>query len=156
MSEANGGPAATGEARTAPLILLVDDFQDNREMYAEYFGYFDFRVVEAANGIEALEKAFDETPDVVIMDLSLPGMDGWEATRRLKNDPRTKKVPVIALTGHALAGHSKGARDAGCDAFVAKPCLPEKLLEEVRRLLAASAASGKSRPASRRGAEPRR
>jgi CheY-like chemotaxis protein len=142
MSDAASRSDKVGGETPEPLILIVDDFEDNREMYAEYFSYFKFRVAEAGNGVEALEKAFAEVPDVVIMDLSLPGMDGWEATRRLKNDPRTKRVPVIALTGHALAGHSKGAREAGCDAFVAKPCLPEKLLEEVRRLLTQKRTAG--------------
>jgi CheY-like chemotaxis protein len=77
-------------------------------------------------------------PDLIVMDLSLPGMDGWEATRRLKEDPRTKNILVMALTGHALAGHSKGAIEAGCDAFVTKPCLPDRLLEEIQRMLGAS------------------
>ena len=120
----------------APLILVVDDFLDNRQMYAEYLEFSGLRVEEAENGHEALEKAFAMLPDLIVMDLSLPGIDGWEATRRLKADPRTKGIPVIALTGHALAGHSKGAMDAGCDAFITKPCLPERLLEEVRKTLA--------------------
>ncbi len=120
----------------APLILVVDDFLDNRQMYAEYLAFSGLRVEEAENGHEALEKAFAMLPDLIVMDLSLPGIDGWEATRRLKADARTKRIPVIALTGHALAGHSKGAMDAGCDAFITKPCLPERLLEEVRRTLA--------------------
>jgi len=75
------------------------------------------------------------------MDLSLPVMDGWEATRRLKADPRTAPIPVVALTGHALAGISEGARQAGCDAFVAKPCLPEDLVREIRRVLSDPAAA---------------
>jgi CheY-like chemotaxis protein len=69
------------------------------------------------------------------MDLALPRMDGWEATRRLKADPRTRHIPVVALTGHALAGHAEGAREAGCDAFVTKPCLPDALVAEIKRLL---------------------
>jgi CheY-like chemotaxis protein len=69
------------------------------------------------------------------MDLSLPVMDGWEATRRLKADERTAGIPVVALTGHALAGISQGAREAGCDAFVTKPCLPEDLVKEIRKVL---------------------
>ena len=72
------------------------------------------------------------------MDLSLPGIDGWEATRRLKADERTKKIPVLALTSHALEGFSDGAKAAGCDGFVTKPCLPEQLLSEIRKVLAAS------------------
>ena len=122
-----------------PLVLVVDDFQDNREMYAEYLAYCGFRVIEAKNGKEAIEQAFAQSPNVIIMDLSLPVMDGWEATRRLKADGRTKSIPVIALTGHALQGHSKGALDAGCDAFVAKPCLPDQLVLEIKRMLGTSA-----------------
>jgi CheY-like chemotaxis protein len=119
----------------APLVLVVDDYQDAREMYSEYLEFSGFRVAEARNGIEALEKAFELLPDLILMDLSLPGMDGWEATRRLKADDRTKRIPVVALTGHALAGHSEGARQAGCDAFVTKPCLPDALVVEIRRML---------------------
>jgi len=74
-------------------------------------------------------------PDIIIMDLSLPVMDGWEATRRLKADERTRRIPVVALTGHALAGHSKVAQEAGCDSFLAKPCLPDQLVAEIRRML---------------------
>jgi CheY-like chemotaxis protein len=94
-------------------------------------------VAEAATGYEALTQAFAQIPDLIVMDLSLPGLDGWEATRRLKSDPRTSQIPVLALTGHALDGYSQGARDAGCDAFVTKPCLPEELAAEIRTLLGA-------------------
>lgn len=118
-----------------PLILIVDDFQDNREMYAMYLSYTGFRVAEAANGYEALEQAAALKPDLIVMDLSLPGLDGWEATRRLKADPSTMHIPVIALTSHALEGFSEGARAAGCDAFVTKPCLPEQLVGEIRKML---------------------
>lgn len=121
-----------------PLILLVDDFRDNREMYAMYLEHSGLRVAEAANGHEALEQAFSLLPDLILMDLSLPGIDGWEVTRRLKADERTKKIPVLALTSHALEGYSEGARAAGCDAFVTKPCLPEELLYKIRKVLAAS------------------
>ena len=120
---------------TAPLILVVDDYQDAREMYAEYLQFSGFRVAEARNGNEALEQAFALKPDLILMDLSLPGMDGWEATRVLKADDRTKHIPVVALTGHALAGASEGAKRAGCDSFVTKPCLPDDLVVEVRRML---------------------
>jgi two-component system, cell cycle response regulator DivK len=118
-----------------PLVLVVDDFPDNRDMYMQYLEFSGLRVAEAQNGHEALEQAFTLHPDLIVMDLSLPGLDGWEATRRLKADPRTRSIPVIALTGHALAGHSKGAIEAGCDAFITKPCLPERLLEEIRKML---------------------
>ncbi|GAC1336362.1 MAG: response regulator [Myxococcales bacterium] len=125
-----------GSQGVLPLILVVDDFQDNREMYSEYLTFSGFRVIEAGNGKEAVDQAFAHLPDVIIMDLSLPVMDGWEATRQLKQDARTRGIPVVALTGHALAGHSKGAKDAGCDAFLAKPCLPDQLVAEIRRMLA--------------------
>jgi two-component system cell cycle response regulator DivK len=121
--------------QNSPLILVVDDYQDAREMYAEYLQFSGFRVAEARNGNEAVERAFELKPDLILMDLSLPGMDGWEATRQLKSDERTKHIPVVALTGHALAGASEGARKAGCDSFVTKPCLPDDLVVEVRRML---------------------
>jgi two-component system, cell cycle response regulator DivK len=124
-----------------PRVLLVDDYPDAREMYTEYLQYSGFDVVEAGNGMEALQRAVDETPDIILMDLSLPVMDGWEATRRLKSDQRTASIPVVALTGHALAGISEGAKKAGCDAFVTKPCLPEDLVKEIRRILASPSAS---------------
>ena len=118
-----------------PLILVVDDYQDAREMYAEYLQFSGFRVAEARNGNEAVEQAIALHPDLILMDLSLPGMDGWEATRRLKADDRTRLIPIVALTGHALAGASEGAKRAGCDSFVTKPCLPDDLVVEVRRML---------------------
>ena len=124
-----------------PLILVVDDYEDAREMYAEYLRFCGFRVAEARNGNEALEQAFTLMPDLILMDLSLPGMDGWEATRQLKADERTRQIPVVALTGHALAGASEGAKKAGCDSFVTKPCLPDDLVVEVRWML------GLARPA---------
>jgi CheY-like chemotaxis protein len=120
-----------------PLVLVVDDYQDAREMYAEYLEFSGFRVAEAVNGAEALDKAFSLLPDIILMDLSLPVIDGWEATRRLKGDERTKKIPVVALTGHALS-QSEGAQ-VGCDAFVIKPCLPDTLVAEVKRVLATRA-----------------
>jgi two-component system cell cycle response regulator DivK len=126
-----------------PRVLLVDDYPDAREMYTEYLQYSGFEVVEAGNGIEALERALDKTPDIILMDLSLPVMDGWEATRRLKADERTASIPVVALTGHALAGISEGAKKAGCDAFVTKPCLPEDLVKEIRRILDVAQSSTK-------------
>jgi len=126
--------AARPRAR-APLILVVDDYADNREMYSAYLKFQGLDVVEAANGAEALERAFERPPDLVVMDLSLPGVDGWQATRALKADARTKSIPVIAVTGHALAGAPEHAAEAGCDGFLTKPCLPEDLLREIQRML---------------------
>ena len=134
--------AAMGN-RARPCVLIVDDYPDAREMYSEYLQYSGFDVIEAENGMEALTKAAEKAPDIILMDLSLPVMDGWEATRRLKADDRTASIPVVALTGHALAGISEGAKRAGCDAFVTKPCLPEDLVKEIRRVLNDSSTSGK-------------
>ncbi len=118
-----------------PLVLVVDDYGDAREMYCEYLVYSGFRTAEARTGLEAIERARELLPDLILMDLSLPQMDGWEATRRLKADERTRHIPVVALTGHALAGFDAGAKKAGCDGFITKPCLPDALVAEVRRML---------------------
>jgi CheY-like chemotaxis protein len=138
--------------RERQLVLVVEDYQDAREMYAAYLQFSGFDVAEAANGIEAVEMATDLLPDIVLMDLALPRMDGWEATRRLKADPRTRQIPVVALTGHALAGHADGAREAGCDSFVTKPCLPDALVAEIRRLLDRPQPNGDN---DRTGPQPR-
>ena len=121
--------------RANRLVLVVDDFEDNRAMYAVYLTYSGYDVLEAGDGQEAVEMAGARMPDVIVMDLSLPVMDGWEATRRLKADERTRHIPIIVLTGHAIAGQSGDARKAGCDAFLAKPCMPELLVEKVQELL---------------------
>jgi len=118
-----------------PLILVVDDYQDAREMYAEYLQFSGFRVAEARNGNEAVDQAFALKPDLILMDLSLPGMDGWTATRTLKTNIRTSAIPVIALTGNARSDASIAAREAGCDAFLSKPCLPEQMLAAVRKVM---------------------
>jgi CheY-like chemotaxis protein len=124
-----------------PRVLVVDDYPDAREMYAEYLQYSGFDVIEAGNGMEALERALDSAPDIILMDLSLPVMDGWEATRRLKANKLTAGIPIVAVTGHALAGILEGAKQAGCDAFVTKPCLPEDLVKEIQKVLSATTAS---------------
>lgn len=118
-----------------PLLLLVDDFADAREMYATYLAVSGFDVVQAATAEEALRHAVERRPDLILMDLALPVMDGWEATRRLKADGRTSAIPVVALTGHTLNWCLESALSAGCEAWVAKPCLPEDLVREVRRVL---------------------
>ena len=118
-----------------PVVLLVDDYPDAREMYAEYLEFSGFEIVQAGNGVEAIDRAHDSHPDVILMDLSLPVMDGWEATRRLKADDETKQIPVLAVTGHALTGVSNDAKNAGCDGFITKPCLPEDLVTEIRKVL---------------------
>jgi two-component system, cell cycle response regulator DivK len=135
----------TPEKTDRPRVLLVDDYPDAREMYTEYLEFSGYEVIGAGNGLEALQRAVDAAPDIILMDLSLPVMDGWEATRRLKADQRTASIPVVALTGHALAGISEGAKKAGCDAFVTKPCLPEDLVREIKRILDSPSTSKKPR-----------
>ncbi|MEN3340412.1 MAG: two-component system, cell cycle response regulator DivK [Acidobacteriota bacterium] len=133
------------------LVLVVEDYQDAREMYAAYLQFSGYEVAEATDGVQAIEKTLELMPDIILMDLALPKMDGWEATRRLKSDERTRHIPIVALTGHALAGHAEGARQAGCDSFVTKPCLPDALVAEIERMLAARSTDPEKRPAKSTG-----
>jgi two-component system, cell cycle response regulator DivK len=122
--------------RERPLVLIVEDQADLRELYAQELTISGFDVIQAANGADAITHTADHIPDVVLMDLSLPIVDGWEATRRLKHDQRTSHIPVVALTAHDGSGELQRATRAGCDWFVPKPCQPNDLVEEVRRVLA--------------------
>jgi CheY-like chemotaxis protein len=114
---------------------LVEDYDDAREMYRDYLEYAGFQVETARDGHEALVKARASNPDLVLMDLSLPGLDGWEATRMLKTDPATSHLIVVALSAHALSAEGDRARRAGCDGFIAKPCLPNELVEQMTAFL---------------------
>lgn len=117
-------------------VLLVEDNPHNRKIFSGMLTHSGFRVVEAEDGHQALAAvAGAELPDVILMDLSIPGIDGWEVTRRLKADPRTKPVPIIALTAHAMRGDEERARAAGCDHYLAKPISPKKVVAEVRKIL---------------------
>lgn len=135
--------------RRKQLVLIVDDYVDAREMYAKYLVFSGFDVVHASTGVEAIDRAREYHPDVILMDLSLPIMDGWQATRTLKTDPKTSAIPVLALTSHALGRIAEGASNAGCDGFITKPCLPEDLVTEIRRVLKAPEHTA-SRPQRRR------
>ena len=117
-------------------VLVVDDSEDGREICAEYLTFRGFRVSTAEDGAQALRQATQLHPDLILMDLSLPVLDGWEATRRLRQDRRTCDIPVAALTAHALAARVQTALDAGCVAVLTKPIEPRALEAEVRRLLA--------------------
>lgn len=119
------------------LVLVAEDSADLREAYVDWFLYKGVRAEQAATGPDTLRKVLEIAPSVVVMDLSLPGLDGFEVARRLRGDPRTSAVPLIALTGHADAGVEARARASGFDAYLVKPCLPEQLLAEVRRLAGA-------------------
>jgi two-component system, cell cycle response regulator DivK len=126
---------ATSAASRRPLILIVDDMPDIRDMYAEYLSGQGFRPELAGNGFEALSKATVMGPDVIVMDLNLPELDGWEATRRLKANELTRSIPVIALTGLSVQYSKAAALEAGCDGFLTKPCYPDALAGEIRRVL---------------------
>jgi two-component system, cell cycle response regulator DivK len=119
------------------LILVVDDSADDREMYDNFLSANGFRVSLACDGEEALEKAAKLQPDLIIMDLGLPGVGGWEAIRRLKGKGRTRQIPIVVLTGRAFAS----AHAVGSDGCLTKPCHPDKLLTEINRVL-----EPKSRP----------
>jgi two-component system cell cycle response regulator DivK len=129
------------DAQELLTILVVDDYEDSRQMYAELLRDAGYNVIEACDGAEALAKAREMAPDLVIMDLSLPVLDGWEATRQLKGDDRTRSIPILALTGHASEGLSERASEEGWDAFLAKPCSPDSLLETVHAVFSRASAS---------------
>jgi two-component system, cell cycle response regulator DivK len=127
-------------SEAAPLVLVVDDMEDGREICAEYLAFRRYRVATAADGYEAIAKASELLPDIILMDLSLPGIDGWEATRRLKGDDLTRHIPVVALTAHALKSAHEEAVEAGCQAVITKPVLPKDLEAAIRRILGQPAA----------------
>jgi CheY-like chemotaxis protein len=119
--------------RVRPLVLLVDDCEDTRTLYAEYLDLAGFDVKEAHDGLAALDQAAQAIPDVVVMDLSLPALDGRQAAARLKADPRTATVPVIVVSGFNREVVEDGAQP--WDSYVRKPCLPDDLVAAIRRLL---------------------
>ena len=120
---------------TGPLVLLVDDLQDARDMYSTHLTSAGFRVVEATDGEHALLKVISLMPDVVVMDLAMPVLDGWEATHRLRTHPRTRHIAIVALSGHLSARDLQRAEDAGADVVLTKPCPPETLHVVIDRLL---------------------
>jgi two-component system, cell cycle response regulator DivK len=130
----------------APLVLIVDDYAEGREICAEYLAFRGYRVATAEDGIDAIEKTRALLPDVILMDLSLPRLDGWEASRRIRADERTRHIPIIALTAHALSSARTRALDAGCNSVVTKPCPPRDLEAEVRRHLGLGAADSEAAP----------
>ena len=118
-----------------PKILLVEDNEMNRDMLSRRLMRSGYEVVLAVDGAQGVALAATEAPDLVLMDMSLPVLDGWEATRRLKSDPQTRTLPVIALTAHAMAGDEEKARQAGCDDFDTKPVEYTRLLSKIEGLL---------------------
>jgi two-component system, cell cycle response regulator DivK len=128
MSGVSSGPSV-------PMILVVDDTLDARELYAEYLRIAGLQAEVAEDGYDAVAKATALRPSVIIMDLAMPRMDGWEATRRLKSNPATRDIPIIALTGHVIERSRERAIEAGADGYLTKPCFPDSLLAEVQRVM---------------------
>ena len=117
----------------ANSILLVEDNEDNRIIYATALRYAGYQVFEAITGTEGVQQARSHRPDLVLMDISVPELDGWEATTILKADPTTKHIPIIAVTAHALPGDEERSLEAGCDGYLAKPIPPAALIAEIDR-----------------------
>jgi CheY-like chemotaxis protein len=120
------------------LVLLVEDDRDNRTIYRTILEHHGYQVVEAADGREGIRLAREHKPDIVLMDISIPVVDGWEATAILKADPETAAIPIVALTAHALVKDRQKAREVGCDGYLAKPVEPMRVATEVERLIHAT------------------
>jgi CheY-like chemotaxis protein len=116
-------------------VLLVEDNEDNRIVYSTILQHFGYVVMEALNGEEGIAKARADHPDLILMDISIPVIDGWEATQVLKRDPETRGIPIIALTAHALASDREKAMEVGCDSYLAKPCEPKAVVSEVEKFI---------------------
>ncbi len=121
-------------------ILLVEDNEMNRDMLARRLARRGYEVVSAVDGQEGLAMARSESPDLILMDMDLPVLDGWEATRQIKGAPETRAIPIIALTAHAMVGDREKAIEAGCDDYDAKPIDFQRLLEKIEAILAKEAA----------------
>jgi len=122
-------------------VLLVEDNEDNRFIYATALRYVGYEVIEAVSGTQGIEQARTHRPDLILMDISIPDVDGWEATIVLKADPLTRAIPVIAVTAHVLPGDERRSMEAGCDGYLAKPVSPATLIAEVDRRLGRPAGS---------------
>jgi CheY-like chemotaxis protein len=114
-------------------VLLVEDNEDNRIIYATALRYAGYAVFEAITGTDGVAQARSNRPELILMDISVPELDGWEATAIIKADPATKHIPVIAVTAHALPGDEERSLQAGCDGYLAKPISPAALIAEVDR-----------------------
>jgi two-component system, cell cycle response regulator DivK len=132
-------------ATLVPSVLVVDDFPDGREMVAEYLAFRGFSVLQASTGAEALALARKHRPRLILMDLGMPGVDGWETTRRLKADERTRDIIIIALTAHALASQHASAIQAGCDDVIAKPFELTELGNTVEKVINRHASRSKGK-----------
>ncbi len=120
---------------SAKTVLLVEDNEDNRTVYRTILEHYGYQVVEARNGEDGIRMAREQHPDLILMDISIPVIDGWEATRVLKGDESTSGIPIIALTAHALATDRAKAEEVGCDGYLAKPCEPRRVVAEVQSFI---------------------
>jgi two-component system, cell cycle response regulator DivK len=134
-----------------PSILVVDDSADGREMLTEYLGFQGYYVAEAQNGQEAIDVARRIQPEIILMDLSMPVMDGWDATRQLRADPLTKDIIIVAVSAHAFPREQDSARVAGCDAVIAKPYDLMALADALGRFRSEGVAAFQETGISRRG-----
>ncbi|HEX2093222.1 MAG TPA: response regulator [Longimicrobiaceae bacterium] len=120
---------------SSKTVLLVEDNEDNRTVYRTILEHFGYEVIEARNGEDGIRMAREDHPDLILMDISIPLVDGWEATKILKADPATSGIPIIALTAHALATDRAKAQEVGCDGYLAKPCEPRRVVAEVEKFI---------------------
>ena len=116
-------------------VLLVEDNEDNLVVYRTILEHVGYKVIEARDGEEGVLQARQHRPDLILMDISIPKIDGWEATQRLKSDANTREIPIIALTAHALEEDRQKAVQAGCDGYLAKPVEPRRVVQEVERFV---------------------
>jgi len=116
-------------------ILVIEDTEDNRQIVGDLLGNAGYEVIEAVDGLAGVATAEREMPDLILMDIQLPGIDGYEATRRIRAIPALAKVPIIAVTSYALSGDEAKTREAGCDGYVAKPYSPRQLLAKIHEYL---------------------
>jgi len=116
-------------------ILVIEDQEDNRQIVRDLMTASGYELIEATTGEEGLEAAARERPDLILMDIQLPGIDGYEVTRRIKADPKLREIPIIAVTSYALSGDDKKAFAAGCDGYVTKPYSPRLLLAKILEYL---------------------
>lgn len=116
-------------------VLLVEDNEDNLVVYRTILEHVGYAVIEARDGEEGVNRARSDAPDIILMDISIPKMDGWEATEHLKGDGETAEIPIIALTAHALEEDRAKAMRAGCDGYLAKPVEPRRVVQEVEKFI---------------------
>jgi two-component system, cell cycle response regulator DivK len=135
QTQTTGGSRGSGNHGALPLLLLVEDFEELYELYSDFLAGAGYAVEGTNNGVEAIAEARRLTPDLILMDLALPRMNGWEAIALLKSEPLTHHIPIIALTGHVQQRFGELARRAGADLVMLKPCPLNQLLGEIERLL---------------------